>query len=123
MIQRRSPPNLNRVIASQPRQVVDNLVVVLDSKLWRIWIGSNVQTKVVKRYVWKHCKSRKVDSGNRKILRRAPKSKASLIDQSVREIVNEGVRKQSLLARQATKNTGRFAVLSISAPFVKVNRT
>src|SRR6185369_13138854 len=90
---------LKRVIACQPGHVIDDLVVVLDPKLRCIWIGPNVQTEVVEGNVWKYCKSRKTELWNREVLRRATKRKTRLINQIGREIVNQRVGKQSLLAR------------------------
>src|SRR6185295_11463090 len=60
---------LEGVIAMQHRQVINDLIVVLDAELRCIWIGTNVQTKVVKRDVRKHVKPRESESRDRETLR------------------------------------------------------
>src|SRR4029453_7198087 len=61
---------LERMISMEHRNVIDDLVVILDCRLWRIWIGPNTAAAedVIQIYVWKLVQARERKGRNSKVL-------------------------------------------------------
>src|SRR6187399_2784731 len=91
------------MVTTNPRQIVDYLVVVLDTGLRRVRVRSETYSEVVEFEIREGVETRETETGHGEALRRTTIRDARLVYQVLAKSMVQGIGEEPLLARYRSK--------------------